>query len=524
MTESRQPQFAVTVRRRRIADLIAGVSVALVLVPQSLAYAELAGLPAHRGLYAGALPALAAAFFASSPYLHTGPTAVTSLLTFAALSAHATPGTGEFVGLAALLALVIGAIRLIIGLTRTGAVSYLMSQPMVRGFSTAAAILIAASQVPAIFGRELAEGGVIDGALTALREVEAWSIPALGVAMVTLGLLLMGRRVHPLFPGVLVAAIIGTLYSGLADYQGPTIGYLPEGLPPLSLDLPWRAVPSLLLSGAVIALVGFAEVAAVSQTFAEQSRRPWDPDREFISQAAANLASGVSGGFPVGGSFARSSLNRLAGAQTRLSGAVAGIAVLLFLPIAGVLALIPKSLLGAAVIAAVLGLLDPRPLLRLWHRSPLQASIGWITFSATLLLSPHIEYAVLIGIGVAVAVHLWREHRVDIEVSTGGGTIVIRPMGVVWFGSAPVVRQKLVAALAEYPPAKRVHFDVSGVGRLDLTGAAMLADVAEHARDTGLEVRFIGVPPAACRLMERVCAEVAPFDRLETESDGDEGV
>lgn len=522
MTESRQPQFAVTVRRRRIADLIAGVSVALVLVPQSLAYAELAGLPAHRGLYAGALPALVAAFFASSPFLQAGPTAVTSLLTFAVLSSHAVPGTGEYVGLAALLALIVAAVRLAIGLSRSGAISYLMSQPVVRGFSTAAALLITASQLPAVLGVGPIGTGVLDSAWRTLAATELWSMPALGIAGVTFGLLLIGRRLHALFPGVLIAAVIGTVYASVTDYPAPTIGYIPESLPPFSLDLPWAAVPELFLSGAVIALIGFAEVAAISQTFAEQTRRPWDPDREFISQAAANLASGVSGGFPVGGSFSRSSLARMAGAQTRMSGAIAGIGVLLFLPVAGILAPLPKAVLGAAVIASVLGLLDPRPLLRLWHRSPLQASIGWITFAATLLLSPHIEYAVLIGIGVAVAVHLWREHRVDIEVSTGGGTIVIRPMGVVWFGSAPVVRQKLVAALAEYPPAKRVHFDVSGVGRLDLTGAAMLADVAEHARDTGLEVRFIGVPPAACRLMERVCAEVAPFDRLETESNGDE--
>jgi sulfate permease, SulP family len=515
------PQYAVTTRRRRIADLIAGISVALILVPQSLAYAELAGMPAHRGLYAGALPALAAAFFASSPYLQAGPTAITSLLTFAVLSSHAVPGTDAYIGMAALLALVVAAVRLAIGLSKSGAISYLMSQPVVRGFSTAAALLITASQIPALLGAAPADGGVIESAARTLWLTESWSTPAIGVGVVTLGLLLIGRRLHALFPGVLIAAVLGTVFAALTDYPAPTIGHIPETLPPFSLDLPWARVPSLLVSGVVIALIGFAEVAAISQTFAEKTRRPWNPDREFISQAAANLASGVSGGFPVGGSFSRSSLARLAGAQTRMSGAVAGIAVLLFLPAAGILASLPKAVLGAAVIASVLSLLDPRPLVRMWSRSPLQATIGWITFAATLLLSPHIEYAVILGIGVAVAVHLWREHRVDVEVSAGDGTIVIRPMGVLWFGSAPVVRQKLVNALADYPPARRLDIDVAGVGRLDLTGAAMLADVAEHATEAGLEVRFIGVPPAACRIMERVCAEVAPFERRATEADDD---
>lgn len=511
------PTFAVTTRRRRIADLVAGISVALVLVPQSLAYAELAGMPAHRGLYAGALPALVAAFFASSPYLQAGPTALTSLLTFAVLSSHAVPGTDAYIGMAAVLALVVAAVRLLIGLSRSGAVSYLMSQPVVRGFSSAAGLLITASQLPAVLGRSSADGDVLGHAGRVLLEPELWSMPALGIAAITIGILLMGRRLHAMFPGVLVAAVVGTVYASVASYPAPTIGLIPEALPPFSLALPWAAVPSLIVSGVVIALIGFAEVAAISQTFAEQTRRPWDPNREFISQAAANLASGVSGGFPVGGSFSRSSLNKMAGAQTRMSGAVAGIAVLLFLPVAGILSSLPKAVLGAVVIISILGLLDPRPLLRLWTRSPLQASIGWITFAATLILAPHIEYAVILGIGVAVAVHLWREHRVDVEVSAGEGTIVIRPMGVLWFGSAPVVRQKLVAALAEYPPARRVHFDVSGVGRLDLTGAAMLAEVADHAKEAGLEVRFIGVPPAACRIMERVCARVAPFDRLVTD-------
>ncbi|MDH5491905.1 MAG: SulP family inorganic anion transporter, partial [Myxococcales bacterium] len=507
---------ATTPRRRLVADLVAGVSVAMVLIPQSLAYSELAGLPAHRGLLAGALPPILAALFASSPYLQVGPTAMTSLLAFAALSTQAVPGSDAYVGLAALLALIVGLTRLVIGLLRSGAISYLMSQPVLRGFSTAAAILIAASQLPSMLGGAVVEGGVLHRAGATLLSPQAWHWPALGLGVLTMALIVGGRRIHAIFPGVLLAVIVGIAYSSLFAYQGPTVGEVPlEGLP-LSLELPWASVPALILPGMVIALVGFAEVAAVCQTFAQQDRQPWDPNREFISQGAANLAAGLVGGFPVGGSFSRSALNRLASAQTRLSGGITGLVVLAFLPFAAILASLPKTVLGAAVILAVLKLLDPRPLLRMWAQSRMQALIGWATFAATLLLAPHLEWAVVGGVALSVALHLMREHRVAILVDVRGRELTLAPMGVLWFGSAPLVREKLAQALADHPAANRVVIDLAGAGRIDLTGATVLADVAESAQDSGLEVVFIGVPPQCERIVSSVVADVATCTKCST--------
>ena len=320
--------------RVAVGDIVAGLSVALVLVPQALAYAELAGLPPRHGLYAAALPPIAAAFFASSPYLQTGPVAMTSLLTFGALSFAA--GTAEYVGLAALLALVVGAARVLIGLARAGWIAYLMSRPVLTGFAAAAAILIVASQLPTALGVEAPAGDLLVRAWWAVRHADSWEPTSIMLSLITAAVIVAGRRVHALFPGVLVAVIIGVIYSSLSNYAGPVVGEIPASPPPISLALPWSSLPLLIIPGGVIALVGFAEASAVARSFAEQDRKPWSPDREFISQGVANVVSAVSGGFPVGGSFSRSSINRLAGGHTRWSGAITGIAVLLFLPVAGI--------------------------------------------------------------------------------------------------------------------------------------------------------------------------------------------
>ncbi len=494
--------------KRRVADLIAGLSVALVLVPQSMAYAELAGMPPHYGLYASAIPLILAAFFASSPYLQTGPVALTSLLAFAALTSVSTPGTPEYVGMAALLALVVGAVRVLIGVMGGGAISYLMSQPVLRGFTAAAAVLILGSQLPKVFGMA-PDGGVIEAVVATVSNPGAWDTQALIISGVTLVLMLGGKKLHPLFPGVLIAVIFGITYAALTGYSGPTIGQVPNVIvPPLSFDLPWARLPELLIPGSIIALVGFAEAASIAQAFAEQTRNPWDPSKEFTSQGVANLAAGVLSGFPVGGSLSRSAINKTAGAQTRWSGAITGVAVLLFLPFASVLSPLPLAVLGAIVVGAVLKLLDPRPLVTLWSQSRVQGLVGFVTFGTTLWLAPHIESAILIGIATALAVHVWREQAFEVRAESRGRTLVLTPEGVIWFGSAPLFRRALVKALAERPFATRVVIDLSHVGRIDLTGALALKEVVERGREVDTQVVFAAIPPHAERILGKVCGGV----------------
>jgi len=486
-----------------VRDAVAGVSVALVLVPQSMAYADLAGLPAHYGLYAAALPPIAAAFFASSPYLQTGPGALTSLLTLGAISTLAAPRSPEFIALAALLALVVGLGRLVVGLVREGRISYLMSRPVMQGFTTAAALLIVVSQLPGALGARHLETGLFPAAWWTLLHPDGWEWASIGLAALTGALVLGGRRVHPLLPGVLLATLIGIAFSVATGYTGPSLGEIPSGLPPLPHDVPWSSLHLLLVPGGVIALLGFAEAASISRTFAVMDRKPWDPDREFISQGVANLAAAVSSAFPVGGSFSRSSLNRLAGARSRWAGAVTGLSVLAFLPFAGVLAPLPRAVLAGIVISSVLSFIKVPDLVRLWGLSKPQALTAWTTFALTLILAPRIDLAVLIGILMALGIHAWREMKVLCDSWLEDTTFHLAPRGVLWFGSAPQMQRSFMKELEEGHDVHRIVLHLGGLGRIDLSGALMLKEFREEMAAGGIEVELAGVPYHAQRILRR---------------------
>jgi SulP family sulfate permease len=509
-----------TVQAQRIPswvrDVIAGLSVTLILIPQSLAYADLAGLPPHYGLYAAMLPPIAAAVFASSPYLQTGPVAMTSLLAYGALAQLAEVRSADWIALAALLALTVGVIRLLLGIVRAGWVAYLMSHPMLTGFMAAAAIIIVAAQLPTALGTGAAGGTLLGRAVWSLAHPAAWELESLVLATVTVALILGGSQVHRLFPGVLLAVIIGILFSTLTGYQGPTVGEVPSGLPPFSLSLPWGSLPQLLLPALVIAFVGFAEAASISRTYATQERQSWSPDREFVSQGVANLAAGISGGFPVGGSFSRTSVNRMVGARTRLSGAITGLGVLLFLPVASVLAPLPRAVLAAIVIAAVARLIVSRRLVSLLQHSLPQAAVAWATFLLTLALAPRIDEAVMVGVVLAIVVHLWRELRMLVRSRYEDGSLYLIPEGVLFFASAPGLQQALLWELAAHPAASRLTIDLSELGRIDQPGAEVLQAVIAEAESTGLETRLVGIPDHARRILTRVLGPDSPLLRSDS--------
>jgi SulP family sulfate permease len=497
------PLFGVRPAR---GDVVAGVTVALVLVPQSLAYAQLAGMPPERGLYAAAVGPLAASLFASSPYLQTGPVALTSLLVFGALSGLAPVGGAEYVALGILLALVVGVVRLLLGVLRAGVIAYLISQPMLLGFVPAAAILIVASQLPPAVGAEPAAEGILGRAWWTLTHTGSWETAATLIAGAVVALMLGGRFVHRLFPSVLLAVAFGLGYSVLVGYEGATVGAIPKGLPPLSLDFPWGDASSLLLPGLVIALVGFVEPSSIARNFASADRRRWDSDRELVGQGAANVATAVAGGFAVGGSFSRSALNRLAGARTAWSGAVTGAAVLALLPFVSVLERLPLPVLGGIVIGAVIGHIRLVPMLRLARLSRSQFGVAATTFALTLALAPKLEQAIVVGGALAIAVHLRRELTLEMPGWIDGETLHLRPRGVLWFGSAGRLEDKLLALLAEHAGATRLVVHLDGLGRIDTTGALALRELLQDARESGLAVEVVDVRPRWRKLVEHVIA------------------
>ena len=486
-------------------DLLAGLSVTLLIVPQSMAYAELAGLPSVHGLYASALPLVAAGLFASCPYLQTGPVALTALLTHGALVTIAVPGSPQYTRAAALLALIVGLTRLGIAALRSGKVTYLMSQPVVRGFTSGAAILILLSQFPSALGMTAAsESGLVGNTFRVLGAPGAWNLAALTITFLTAAITLLARRIHPLFPGALVAVLAGVLFSNLAGYQGPIVGEISGSLPPISLALPWGLLPALLVPGVVIALVGFAETTAIARNFATQDRARWSPDREFLAQGAANVVSGICGGMPADGSLSRSSLNRLSGAGTRWSGAITGLAVLVFLPFAGVLSALPKAVLAGIVIAAVGGLVRPRLLLSVWTLSRIQALVVWLTLALCLLLAPRIEQALLLGILVSLAIHVWRERRAGFHSRMEGNVLHLEVTGILWFASAPRLEETLMSLFGDAGDISEVVVHLEGLGRIDLTGALVLKRVVEEMRVLGIPSSLKGVPPHARELIDNI--------------------
>ncbi len=483
-------------------DVVAALNVALVLIPQSLAYATIAGLDPVYGLYAAVAAPIAGALVGSSPYLQTGPVAVTSLLTFGALEPLVAPGSAQFATLAAVLAILVGLIRMVLGLIGAGPIAYLMSTPVLVAFTSAAALLIAATQVNALTGVGSGATSPILKALDALSQPHHWSYEAVGLGALSFALLLVGRKISSFIPAALVAVVLGTVYSRFTGYSGQVVGAIDLSFsPPSGID--WADVWGLVVPAVIIAVVGFAEPASIARRYASMERRPWDANREFVGQGLANMASGLVGSFPVGGSFSRTSLNRLSGAKTRWSGAFTGMLVLIALPFLGSLAELPTAVLAGLVIAAVVNLVDFKAMIGYWRFSRPQFFVGLITFSATMIAAPAVERGVLIGVAAALAVHLWREMRVTVPVELHGQTLHLVPTGVLYFASTPAVERTMHERLAEHPDVKSVVLHLDKVGRLDLTGALMVIDVLQDALGAGRTVSVTGANDHARQLLSR---------------------
>jgi SulP family sulfate permease len=484
-------------------DLVAGITVALVLVPQALAYAAIAGLDPAYGLYAAVAAPIAGALIGSSPYLQTGPVAVTSLLTFGALAPLAEPQSVRFAALAAVLAVIVGLVRLAIGLIGAGPIAYLMSQPVVVSFTSAASVLIVSTQVPALLGVDVDARNPLVGALDALVTPAGWAWVDIALGLGAILVVLGGRRLGAFFPGALVAVVAATAWSHFAGYDGATVG---------AIDLQFHTpqaialgdLGALLLPGLVIAVVGFAEPASIARHYAAEDRQPWNSNREFVGQGLANLASGAAGGLPVGGSFSRTSLNRLSGARTRWSGAFTGFVVLAILPFAGLLAPLPLAVLAGLVISAVVSLVDVRKPLLYWHWSKPQFAVGVVTAVSTLALAPRVERGVVLGVAAALAVHLWREMGVHVPAHVENDTLHLRPSGVLYFGSAPSVERAVNEVLGQHAAVTKVVLHLDSIGRLDLTGALMLRDLVDEARAGGRTFTIAGAGGHAAPLLSRV--------------------
>jgi sulfate permease, SulP family len=509
------------------ADLVAALIVTVMLIPQSLAYAQLAGLPPEVGLYASVAPLLLYAMLGSSRVLAVGPVAVISLMT-AAAAAPVAASMGLPQGTVAVaLAFLSGLMLLAMGLLKLGFIANFLSHPVISGFISASGLLIAASQLKTLMGVK-AEGHDLLTLLGAL--LAQWSQAhglTLAVGLATTAFLFWARkRVKPLLLRAGLRPVLAdslskaapvlaiALTTGLAwalDWQAQgmkLVGHVPQGLPPLtlpSLDLAlWRelAVPALLIS-----VVGFVESVSVGQTLAARRRQRIEPDQELVALGASNLGAAFTGGFPVTGGFARSVVNFDAGAQTPAAGVFTAVGILaatLFLT--PLLYYLPQATLAATIIVAVLSLVDFSVLRRTWDFSKPDFVAVASTLLATLGLG--VEAGLLVGVGVSLALYLWRTSRPHIasvglvpgtehfrnvlrhEVLTSPQLLSLRMDESLYFANARALEDRVNDAVAALPALRHLVLLCSAINDIDASALESLEAIHHRLSDAGIALHL----------------------------------
>ena len=512
-------------------EAMAGLTVGLMVIPQGVAYAQLAGMPLVTGIYASMLPALVAVLFSASARLSVGPTALTSLLIYASLSPLAAPASPEWVELAVWLALLSGGLQVVLGAARFGWLLNLVNSPVLMAFTQAAAVLIISSQLPALLGFRVGWAEML----------QAPSVDALAAAfgLAALALLVLARRWRPTFPTVLVIVVAAAALSWALGHEsrgGAVVGPLPGGLP--AAYIPgwpgWQMLGRLVLPTLVITLVSFLETAASAKVDSQRKGERWDQDQDLIGQGLAKIASGFSGAFATSSSFSRSALNLYAGAQTGwatvFSVVVVLVALLVFTP---VLRHVPQAVLAAIVVAAVVGLLKPREFLRLWHISRVEAVIAAITFGITIAAAPALYWGVLSGVLMALSYFLYqRLHPRIIEVGLHADgslrdrhlwalpalaphTYALRMDAGLDFATASQFERNVTEYLTAHPHTRHVCLFAHAINRMDATGAEAFARLVSQLHQRRVTLHLAGMKLPVEKMLHAAGA-LAPHPLLHT--------
>ncbi len=391
------------------ADLLAGLTGAVVVLPQGMAFATLAGLPPQYGLYAAMLPCIVAALFGSSRLMVTGPANAISLTTMALIAPLAAVGSPDYVRLVLTLTFLVGAMQLLLGLARVGAIVDKVPHSVIVGFTAGAAVLIVNSQLGALLGLGLPRGtSVLTNLQTAALQLDAVQWPSIIAAGATVLTAVLWRPLNRYLPAMLVAVIAGTLVAhALAAWmpawpQLATVQALPGALPPLSLpDLSIDTVRSLFGATLVMTLLGLTEAVAIAKSVARRYGDTLDGNREFIGQGLANLAGAFTSALPASGSFNRSGVNLEAGARTPLAAVFAAVLLVLILFFVAPWARwLPLAVIAGLLLVVAWGLIDGREIARLWREEPIERLPLAVTLLGTVTLS--LEWAILLGITSAL--------------------------------------------------------------------------------------------------------------------------
>jgi SulP family sulfate permease len=521
-------------------DLMAAVIVTIMLIPQSLAYALLAGLPAEVGLYASILPLFAYALFGTSRTLAVGPVAVVSLMTATAIAPIAAQGTPEYLTAALTLALLSGGILTVMGLLRLGFLANLLSHPVISGFITASGILIATSQLKSILG--IKAGGETLPALAGslLGNLDDANLPTIIIGIAATAFLFWVRKgLQPLLvrfglsartaqlaaktgPILAVAASILAVIAFDLEARGvKTVGSIPQSLPPLTIPVIDLTLWSqLLVPALLISVIGFVESVSVAQTLAAKRRQRIAPDQELIGLGTANLAAAFSGGYPVTGGFARSVVNFDAGAETPAAGAFTAIGIALAaLFLTPLLASLPIATLAGTIIVAVLSLVDFRTPRTIWGYSKPDFAALAATIAVTLLLG--VEPGVIAGVGLSLALFLWRasrphaaivgrvpgtEHFRNVKrhkVITLPHILTIRIDEALTYLNARWLEEFVLEEVAEHPALRHLILMCSAVNAIDASALESLEAINHRLADSGVSLHLSEVKGPVADALKR---------------------
>ena len=506
-------------------DLTAGIITAILLVPQAMAYSILAGLPPEIGLYASILPPILYALFGSSRTLAVGPVAVASLMVASALGSLALPGSAEYIAAALILSLLVGLFLLLMGIAKLGFLANFLSHPVMSGFTSAAAIVIAFSQLKHLLGFDIPRNIRIDEAvLHIFSHINEANGLTMVISAVSLILLFMMRRyLGPLLvrlglPGGLASTLVkaGPMFVVILmtilsaqmlwnEHKGlVVIGAIPAGLPPLTIpgfDMTlWR---ELTISALLIALVSFVESVAIARVLASKRRQKIDVNQELVGLGVANIGAAFSGGSPVCGGFSRSVVNFDAGANTQAAAIITAVlialSVLFFTPLFYYL---PQAVLAAIIIIAVLGLVDLRALKTSWIYSKSDALAWMVTF--LMVMAEGIESGIIIGVILSLVLFLWRSSKPHIaivgrvgdsehfrnikrhQVKTSPHLLAIRVDESLFFANARYFENYVLSAVVDQPDVKHVIFICSAINAIDGSALESLEQLIIDLKNAGV--------------------------------------
>ncbi len=507
------------------SDVIAGLTVAVVLIPQAMAYAMLAGLPPVYGLYAAMITPFIGALWGSLRQLATGPIAIMSLLVLTSLTPFAEPGSPEFIELAFLLAFMVGVLYLGIGLFHLGEVMSFISHSSVKGFTSAAALIIIATQVPHFLGLTVSRHEYIfPMLLELLKGLPALHIMTFAVGFVAFAIIYGIKRYRPNFPAGLIALVLCSVAVALFQLQEhgvAIVGKTPKGLPNLHVPLmAFNTISTLIGPAVVIALVSFAETYSVGKTISAQTRQRVNVDQEFVGQGLANLVGSFFQCYPVSGSFSRTAINYATGAKTGISSVISSlIVVLALLFLTPLLTYIPRAALAALVISAVLLLFHPKEVFVLWKMNRHDGIVAVTVFVLALLTKP--DYALLIGVMISLMFFLWKTmHPRIIRVTKDPELnmflnadmhnkpscpqiLQLRSDNAIYFANADYTVEHMLERLDEHTtPVKFLLLDFQGVGFMDITGVDELRSLLNEVKERGIELALMGVHLPVRQVME----------------------